>query len=149
MHSARSHTWLLRLSLQFEQALHVSLMPADMTAAAQDLNCLTTTAGDGEHWTGSGSLAVIRVHPAPVAQGSRKAWLLPSLPLVFSRKRVSRKQSLFPFYKQVIFRRTGDLVIETPASQPAHNNHSSIPGCQCSPKKQQRPWRNFQSQDLL
>lgn len=49
--NARSHTWLLRLNLQgqgphlLEQALQVSLMPANMTAVAQDLNCLMTTAG--------------------------------------------------------------------------------------------------------
>lgn len=48
---ARPHTRLLRLSLQdqgahlLEQALQVSLMLADMTAVAQDLNFLMMTAG--------------------------------------------------------------------------------------------------------
>lgn len=55
----------------------------------------------------------------------------------------------FPFYKQVIFKRAGDPVIETPASRPAHNNRSSIPGCRCSPKKQQRPGETSRIQDLL
>lgn len=123
-------------------------MPAKVgQPLALSLCCFTMTAGDAEHWEGWKTLQSSRMLLAPGAQGSWKAWILPSLPLGLSRKRGPGNSQYF-LYKQVTFRRSRDQATKTPTSQCAHTATPPPLASGCSPEEKWKPWRTFPNRDL-
>lgn len=131
-----------------EQALQVSLMPADMTAVAQD-DCLMTTAGGCGTGQGWEALQSSRSSCSSCCPRSLKGLATPQLAFGLLQKRVSRKQSLLSLLQASNFQKSwGPVIRNSPPHDLLTTNALPYLGCRCSPKKQQRPGETLQESKI-